>query len=91
MGRETASTKPDLEIVIQNVVASASLDQQLDLQAIMKIFRNVEYRPKQFPGLVFSSNAPRRLLSYSTRETWYVLGLNLRNWPERLSIKLYVS
>jgi transcription initiation factor TFIID TATA-box-binding protein len=49
----------DLEIVIQNVVASATLDQKIDLLAIMNVFRNVEYRPKQFPGLVFRLKRPK--------------------------------
>ena len=49
----------DLEISIENVVASASLDQKIDLLAIMKVFRNVEYRPKQFPGLVFRLKRPK--------------------------------
>jgi TATA-box binding protein (TBP) (component of TFIID and TFIIIB) len=34
------------------VVATASLDQKLNLLDIIKAFSNVEYRPKQFPGLV---------------------------------------
>ena len=49
----------ELDIVIQNVVASASLDQKIDLLAIVKVFRNVEYRPKQFPGLVFRLKRPK--------------------------------
>jgi transcription initiation factor TFIID TATA-box-binding protein len=49
----------DLAISIENVVASASLDQEIDLLAIMKVFRNVEYRPKQFPGLVFRLKRPK--------------------------------
>ena len=49
----------DLEIVIQNVVASASLDQKIDLLAIVKVFRTVQYRPKQFPGLVFRLKRPK--------------------------------
>jgi transcription initiation factor TFIID TATA-box-binding protein len=49
----------DLSISIENVVASASLDQKIDLLAIMKVFRNVEYRPKQFPGLVFRLKRPK--------------------------------
>jgi len=48
----------DLDIKIENVVATASLDQKLDLIAIMKVFRNVEYRPKKFPGLVFRLMRP---------------------------------
>ncbi len=50
-------TKHDVEI--QNVVAVASLSQKLDLNAIMKVFRNVEYRPKRFPGLVFRIKRPK--------------------------------
>ncbi len=51
--------KRDLNISIENVVASATLDQKIDLLAIMKVFRNVEYRPKQFPGLVFRLKRPK--------------------------------
>jgi transcription initiation factor TFIID TATA-box-binding protein len=52
-------TLKDLDISVENVVATASLDQKLDLMAIMKIFRNVEYRPKKFPGLVFRLKRPK--------------------------------
>jgi transcription initiation factor TFIID TATA-box-binding protein len=44
---------------IQNVVASVTLDQKINLLDIMKVFRNVEYRPKQFPGLVFRLKRPK--------------------------------
>ena len=46
-------------VVIQNVVAVAALKQKIDLLAIMKVFRNVEYRPKRFPGLVFRLKRPK--------------------------------
>ena len=49
----------DLKIVIQNVVASATLNQKFNLQDIFKNFRNVEYRPKRFPGLVFRLKRPK--------------------------------
>ena len=49
----------DLDINIVNVVASVTLDQKFDLIEIMKVFRNVEYRPKQFPGLVFRLKRPK--------------------------------
>jgi transcription initiation factor TFIID TATA-box-binding protein len=52
-------SEKDLQISIENVVASASLDQKIDLVSIMKVFRNVEYRPKQFPGLVFRLKRPK--------------------------------
>ena len=46
-------------IKIENVVASASLEQGIDLQAIVETFPIVEYRPKVFPGLVFRTKKPR--------------------------------
>jgi len=47
------------DVEIQNVVAVASLDQKIDLIPIMKVFKNVEYRPKKFPGLVFRLKRPK--------------------------------
>lgn len=45
-------------ITIQNVVASASVGQRIDLDLVMKIFPDVEYNPDQFPGLVFRLKSP---------------------------------
>ena len=50
-------TKPIIEIV--NVVASASVDQKLDLNDITKKFPDTEYHPEQFPGLVFRLKNPK--------------------------------
>jgi transcription initiation factor TFIID TATA-box-binding protein len=46
-------------IHIQNVVASAALNQKVDLNAVVKSFPGVEYRPEQFPGLVFRLKKPK--------------------------------
>ena len=46
-------------INIQNVVASATLDQKVDLNAVVKGYPGVEYRPEQFPGLVFRLKRPK--------------------------------
>ena len=46
-------------IRIENVVASASLDQRIDLNDVVKSFPGVEYRPEQFPGLVFRLKKPK--------------------------------
>ncbi|GAJ07650.1 unnamed protein product, partial [marine sediment metagenome] len=53
------SERTNYDVEIQNVVAVASLDQKIDLLSIMKVFRNVEYRPKKFPGLVFRLKMPK--------------------------------
>ena len=47
------------EIRIQNVVASAAFNQTLDLDAIVKAFPHVEYRPRVFPGLAFRLKKPK--------------------------------
>ena len=46
-------------IKIQNVVASATLNQKIDLNAVVKSYPGVEYRPEQFPGLVFRLKRPK--------------------------------
>ncbi len=46
-------------IRIENVVASASINQTVDLNQITRSFADVEYHPDQFPGLVFRLKAPK--------------------------------
>ena len=50
-------TKP--VISVENVVASASVDQKIDLNDLTKKFPDTEYHPDQFPGLVFRLKTPR--------------------------------
>jgi len=45
-------------ISIQNVVASATLNQKVDLNAVVKSFPGVEYRPEHFPGLIYRMDEP---------------------------------
>ena len=46
-------------IRIQNVVAAAALNQKVDLNAVVRSYPGVEYRPEQFPGLVFRLKRPK--------------------------------
>ena len=46
-------------ISIENVVASASINQTVDLNQITRSFSDVEYHPDQFPGLVFRLKIPK--------------------------------
>jgi len=52
-------TKTTAVINIENVVASSGLQHKLDLDAITKAFPTAEYRPEQFPGLVFRLKKPK--------------------------------
>jgi transcription initiation factor TFIID TATA-box-binding protein len=51
--------KDEAFINIENVVASATLNQKIDLNSIVRIFPGVEYRPEQFPGLVYRLKKPK--------------------------------
>ena len=46
-------------IRIENVVATATLNQRIDLNAVVRGFPGVSYRPEQFPGLVFRLKRPK--------------------------------
>lgn len=46
-------------VSLENVVASATLNQKVDLNAVVKGYPGVEYRPEQFPGLVFRLKRPK--------------------------------
>ena len=50
-------TKPIVSI--ENVVASASVDQAIDLADVTKKFPDTEWHPDQFPGLVFRLLSPK--------------------------------
>ncbi|HDM36348.1 MAG TPA: TATA-box-binding protein [Candidatus Syntrophoarchaeum butanivorans] len=49
------------QLVIQNIVASADLGQELNLNAIAMSLdlENIEYEPEQFPGLVYRLSDPK--------------------------------
>ena len=51
--------KVKAQVNIENVVASATLNQKVDLNAVVKGYPGVEYRPEQFPGLVFRLKRPK--------------------------------
>ncbi len=44
---------------IENIVATVTLDQTLDLHAIARSVPNIEYDPEEFPGLIFRLDNPR--------------------------------
>jgi len=48
-----------VKIKIENVVASTSLDGDLDLQRIANALEGAEYEPEQFPGLIYRLAEPK--------------------------------
>ncbi len=51
--------KPQPSVKIENIVATVTLDQMLDLHEIERNVPRVEYNPDQFPGLVFRLDRPK--------------------------------
>ena len=49
----------DVEIKVENIVASATLGKSLELPKIAPALENVEYNLEQFPGLVFKLKDPK--------------------------------
>ncbi|MFH1424974.1 MAG: TATA-box-binding protein [archaeon] len=47
------------KVKIENVVASASVDAEIDLDKIAATLPNAEYEPEQFPGLVLRLTDPK--------------------------------
>jgi transcription initiation factor TFIID TATA-box-binding protein len=47
------------KVRMENIVASAKLDRELNLNNIAFNLENTEYEPEQFPGLVFRMDDPR--------------------------------
>ena len=58
-GGNVSLPKSKAVIKIENVVASVTLNQKVDLNAVVKSYPGVEYRPEQFPGLVFRLKRPK--------------------------------
>ncbi|MEE8168813.1 MAG: TATA-box-binding protein [Candidatus Hydrothermarchaeales archaeon] len=50
------------EVIVQNVVATANLEAELNLDAIAVGLDNTEYEPEQFPGLVYRMKDPKVVL-----------------------------
>ncbi len=51
--------KSEIAPEIQNVVVSATLGQEMDLNSILRIFPTTKYNPETFPGLIFRLKKPK--------------------------------
>jgi len=47
------------DVTVENIVASAKIDANLNLEEITFLLENAEYEPEQFPGLVYRISKPR--------------------------------
>jgi len=55
------------EIVIENVVATARLGQEINLKKVIRKFSDVKYNPERFPGAIIKMESPKcTLLLFKT-------------------------
>lgn len=47
------------EVIVENIVASTSFAEKLDLDVIAQSLEDAEYEPEQFPGLVYRLEDPK--------------------------------
>jgi len=47
------------EVIVENIVASTSFADKLDLDVIAQSLEDAEYEPEQFPGLVYRLSEPK--------------------------------
>ena len=47
---------------VENIVASAALNVDLDLYGLAKLSRNIDYEPEQFPGAILKITDPKSAL-----------------------------
>ncbi len=47
------------KVIVENIVASTSFSDKLDLDAIAQSLEEAEYEPEQFPGLVYRLDSPK--------------------------------
>lgn len=81
-------TKPIVSI--ENVVASATVDQKLDLDEIQKKFSDVEYNPEQFPGLTHRMLDPKTIILIFSSDKLVCIGGKTEEEVYRSAINLYV-
>jgi transcription initiation factor TFIID TATA-box-binding protein len=59
MNRLKLKIPPNYRVKVENMVASAKLDRELNLDQIAFALENTEYEPEQFPGLVYRMDDPK--------------------------------
>jgi transcription initiation factor TFIID TATA-box-binding protein len=75
-------------IRIENVVSSVTLNQKIDLNAVVKGNPLVEYRPEKFPGLVFRLKKPKTAILIFSTGKMVCTGAKSENESKRAVMKV---
>ncbi len=78
----------DIEVKIQNIVFSVTLNQRIDLDKIAQKGDNIEYKPEQFPGLVYRLKKPKLALLIFSSGKMVVTGAKTKEASEKAVYKV---
>jgi transcription initiation factor TFIID TATA-box-binding protein len=70
-------------VVIENVVATADLNQHLDLDAILKVTPGAKYNPQSFSGLVYKLRKPKTTTLLFASGKMVCTGARSAKWAKR--------
>lgn len=54
----------NVSIHIENVVATTTLNQKIDIKKTIQKFNSAQYEPKKFPGVIIRQNSPRSVILF---------------------------
>jgi transcription initiation factor TFIID TATA-box-binding protein len=84
------ATIPKIAFKIENIVASANLNVELDLYGIAREVENVEYEPEQFPGAILKLKEPKTSLLLFKNGKLICTGAKSEGEVERAINKAYI-
>ncbi len=77
------------KIQIQNIVASANLNVEVDLEKAAYLLPNTMYEPEQFPGLIHRSDDPKVVILLFSSGKMVITGAKSEEDVERAVINIY--
>ncbi len=80
--------KVKAEVRIVNVVVTATLNQSLDLNSVVKAFPRVEYNPDRFPGVVFKLKNPKTASLLFSTGKMICVGIRSERQAERAVMRM---
>ena len=77
------------KIQIQNIVASANLNVEVDLEKAAYLLPNTMYEPEQFPGLIHRNDDPKVVILLFSSGKMVITGAKSEEDVERAVINIY--
>jgi len=80
----------ELDIKIQNIVATVNLGKKIKMKKIQNIFQNSSYNPERFPGLIVKQKPKECYLIFSSGKI-VLMGMKSEERMEELAEEMHVK